>query len=109
MIVDTDKPPLEHETMSWGRKYFKYYPPAGGSVMVVEIADSDIHWMEPRDLSLNEMSLLINDPSGAGISSAHVGGAFVMLKDGTVEFLDESTTEERLREMLVRQTAGEAR
>lgn len=75
---------------------------AGAELMIVEIHDSDIHWMEPRDLSVTEMSFMINDSRKPSISSLHVGGAFVILKDGTIEFLDEETTESRIREMVTR-------
>jgi hypothetical protein len=69
------------------------------SVMVLEIADSDILWMEPRDVLLSELSLKINDRSKCSLSSYH-GGACVVQADGTVKILDEATTEERVRELL---------
>ena len=69
------------------------------SVIVIEIADSDIHWMEPRDVLLSELSMKINDRSNRSLSSYH-GGACVVHADASVEILDEATTEERLRELL---------
>ena len=33
------------------------------AVIVIEIADSDIHFMEPRDVLLSELSMKINDRS----------------------------------------------
>ena len=69
------------------------------AVIVIEIADSDIHWMEPRDVLLSELSMKINDRSKRSLSSYH-GGACVVHADGTVEILDEATTEERVRELL---------
>ncbi len=74
-------------------------PNPGSAVMVIEIADSDIHWMEPRDVLLSELSLKINDRSKRSLSSYH-GGACIALADGTVEILDDATTEERVRELL---------
>jgi hypothetical protein len=69
------------------------------SIVVIEIADSDIHWLEPRDVLLSQLSMKINDRSKRSLSSYH-GGACVVHGDGSVEFLDDATTEERLRRML---------
>jgi hypothetical protein len=69
------------------------------TVIILEIADSDIHWMEPRDVLLSELSMKINDRSNRSLSSYH-GGACVLHADGSVELLDDATTEERLRELL---------
>ena len=69
------------------------------AVMIIEIADSDIHWMEPRDVLLSELSMKINDRSKRSLSSYH-GGACIAHADGTVELLDDAATEERMRELL---------
>jgi hypothetical protein len=69
------------------------------AVIIIEIADSDIHWMEPRDVLLSELSMKINDRAKRSLSSHH-GGACVVHAGGTVEILDEATTEERLRDLL---------
>jgi prepilin-type processing-associated H-X9-DG protein len=63
----------------------------GNTLLVVEIADSGIHWMEPRDLHVAQMSRTINGKSGQGISSGHPGGAVVGFADGRVRFLSEKT------------------
>ncbi len=81
-----------------GQKYSSdNYPNA---IIVVEIANSDIHWTEPRDLNFDEMSFTINDKSKPSISSHHVHGAMVLHADGRVRFLDESTDPEELRRLL---------
>ncbi len=69
------------------------------AVIIIEIADSDIHWMEPRDVLLSEMSMKINDRSKRSLSSYH-GGACIARADGKIEILDEATTEEQVRELL---------
>ncbi len=63
------------------------------AVIIIEIADSDIRWMEPRDVLLSELSMKINDRSRRSLSSDH-GGACVAYADGSVEWLDDATTEE---------------
>ena len=78
------------------------------TILVVEIANSDIHWMEPRDLDISEMPLEVNPKNGRGISSLYPGsrfprkprGAQVALADGSVRFLPENTQPEELRAML---------
>jgi uncharacterized protein DUF1559 len=70
------------------------------TVMIVEIAESDIHWAEPRDLEFDKMSFKINDASQPSISSHHIGGAMLMTADGVVRFLDEATAAEAVKAML---------
>jgi hypothetical protein len=73
------------------------------TILIAEIADSDIFWTEPRDLSVDEMSLQVNDRSRPSISSHHLrNGALVLFADGTVKFLDASTPPDKLRAMLTR-------
>lgn len=69
------------------------------AVILIEIAKSDIQWTEPRDVLLSELSMKINDRSKLSLSSYH-GGACIAHADGSVEVLDEATTEERLRKLL---------
>lgn len=69
------------------------------AVIIIEIADSDIRWMEPRDVLLSELSMKINDRSRRSLSSHH-GGACVAYADGSVEWLDDATTEEYVRALL---------
>ncbi len=101
MIVDPNEPlipappPLAEPGLEWQARM-----PAGGEVLVVEVHGLDVHWMEPRDLSLDEMSFLINDPAKPSISSPHIGGAFVLMVDGGVEFLSKDITKTRLRAMI---------
>lgn len=74
------------------------------TILVAEIANSDILWTEPRDLSFDEMSFQINDESKPAVSSHHHhqghGLAAVLLADGSVKFLDEATKPEELKAML---------
>ncbi|MFN0056356.1 MAG: DUF1559 domain-containing protein [Planctomycetales bacterium] len=59
---------------------------------VVEVADSGIHWMEPRDLHVVQMSPRINSQSGQGISSKHTGVAHILFADGSVRLITESVS-----------------
>jgi hypothetical protein len=51
------------------------------AVLIIEIADSDIHWMEPRDVLLSELSMKINDRSKRSLSS-YQGGACLVRANG---------------------------
>jgi hypothetical protein len=51
------------------------------TILLVEMAHSGIHWMEPRDLELDTMSLQINDRGAPSISSPHPRGPAVVFAD----------------------------
>ena len=72
------------------------------TILVVEVANSGIHWMEPRDLDFTQMIHAVNPKAGRGISSEHAGGANVALVDGSVHFLSEDLPSESLRALLTR-------
>ncbi len=72
------------------------------TVVVVEIKDSDIHWMEPRDLSVGQMSPSVNPTSGQGISSHHTEGATVLFVDGSVRYLQTDLDQKTLDALLTR-------
>jgi prepilin-type processing-associated H-X9-DG protein len=71
-------------------------------VHVVEVHNSGIHWMEPRDLHLTQMAATINPPQGQGISSAHPNGAQVVFVDGHVTFLKADTPPAVIRSLIHR-------
>ena len=51
------------------------------TILLAEIANSDIHWMEPRDLDAATMSYRLNHPSEPSISSPHPAGPTVVFAD----------------------------
>lgn len=73
----------------------------GGTLTVVEVHHSGIHWMEPRDLHVLQMAPAISSKSGQGISSAHKNGAQAVTADASVHFLPaDSISTELLRGLL---------
>jgi len=73
------------------------------TLLVVEVADSGIEWMEPRDLQIDKLAPNINPTSGQGISGKHRDkGANVVFADGHYEYLPEDLTPEQIRAMLSR-------
>jgi prepilin-type processing-associated H-X9-DG protein len=94
-----------NETMWPGTKRISLTTIAAGdgaskTIMLAEVHDSGIHWMEPRDLHLTQMAPTINAPSGQGISSGHTGGANVAFADGHTQFLPSTMPAETLRALL---------
>tara|TARA_R100000789_G_scaffold81517_1_gene76776 strand:- start:353 stop:1102 length:750 start_codon:yes stop_codon:yes gene_type:complete len=71
------------------------------TLMFGELLNSDIHWMEPRDLDFNAISKRINS-GGVGISSDHEGGANVAFVDGMVRFLSEDIEPNVLRALMTK-------
>jgi len=78
------------------------------TILVVEVLNSGINWMEPRDLEFDTMSFTINDPAGNAISSNHrlkrwgpdTPGVNVAMADGSVRWLDADTNPELVRSLL---------
>jgi prepilin-type processing-associated H-X9-DG protein len=67
------------------------------TILLVEIANSDIHWSEPRDLDFAEMSFKINDPLKPSVSSPHSDGPNVVFADGRSCRVSETMPPEILR------------
>jgi prepilin-type processing-associated H-X9-DG protein len=71
------------------------------TILPVEVSAPSIHWMEPRDLEFDRMSLAINGSNdSAGLSSRHPGGATILLVDGAVRFLKQTLATNGLRALL---------
>jgi uncharacterized protein DUF1559 len=66
------------------------------TLTVVEIKDSGVHWMEPRDLHVTQMNPRINPPRGQGISSHHGHGAHAVTADGAVRYLTDDLSPSEL-------------
>lgn len=79
---------------------------AENTLLLVEIANSDIHWAEPRDLQVEEMSFKINDPTRPSISSPHEYGPGVIFADGLYYRLPH-TTDPRIVKALITIDGGE--
>jgi len=46
---------------------------SSNTILVAEMSDSGVHWMEPQDLKFDEMSFKVDDPDKRGIRSRHRG------------------------------------
>jgi prepilin-type processing-associated H-X9-DG protein len=73
------------------------------TIAMVEVANSGIHWMEPRDLTFEEASEGISaSPTSEHISSPHGTGANFLFFDSHVDYVPLDTPPERLRGLLTR-------
>lgn len=57
------------------------------TLAVVEVANSGIHWMEPRDLPFSALDLGVNSPQAGDVSSTHSGYAHGAFCEGFVRKL----------------------
>jgi prepilin-type processing-associated H-X9-DG protein len=76
-------------------------------ILLLEWEPTDIHWMEPRDVTIKEA--LARFRNSKGNISGHTGGANVAFADGWVRFLDENTLIELLENMLPIDNAQDAK
>jgi prepilin-type processing-associated H-X9-DG protein len=81
-------------------KFKDFSDGASNTIMIVEMANSGIHWMEPRDLHVLKMHPWINAKSSQAISSNHPGGACVLFADGSVRFLPTGFSPDKLKALL---------
>jgi hypothetical protein len=67
------------------------------TVIVVEVANSGINWMEPRDLGSANRAPGINSTTGMGVRSSHPHHACVLYADGSTRALEQTISDEQLR------------
>jgi prepilin-type processing-associated H-X9-DG protein len=75
------------------------------TIQVVEVGNSGVNWMEPRDRQLSEIVPTLNGTSRNGLASAHTGGAQALFADGSVKFLNDTISADLLRALLTRNGA----
>lgn len=75
--------------------------PASRTIMIVEISDSDIHWMEPRDLPLDELDKWLDPNSKPRLFGNHINGGWVAFPDGHIEFLTRDEVIKRLKALAI--------
>jgi prepilin-type processing-associated H-X9-DG protein len=77
------------------------------TILVVEVAGSNIPWSQPRDIAIGNLDPRINSQKKPGISSNHKGGANVLFADGHVEFVSSDLLPREVQAMLTAH-AGDA-
>ena len=78
----------------------------GNSIIIVEVANSDIEWLEPRDLPLADLHNALQSGSQPALLGSHekngIQGGIVVFADDHTEFLPHSIDENELTKMLSR-------
>ena len=75
-------------------------------ILVIEVINSDILWMEPRDLTLEQALDTMRPRKGIGIGGRHRDGIHYVTVGGAVRTLDRNIDRESLRMLLVREGLG---
>lgn len=71
-------------------------------ILVIEVMNSDIRWVEPRDLTLEQALDAIQPKQGIGIGSRHRDGIHYVTVGGDVRTLEPTIDREALRKLLIR-------
>ena len=79
------------------------------TVAILELADSDIHWMEPRDLTFEEAVAAFEGKPGAPKLEQHPGGIVIGFADGRVRLLSREFLRKHSNAMLTRAGGEEFR
>jgi hypothetical protein len=74
-------------------------------IVLVEVRNSGIHWMSPRDFDVRTMPRTINDADGQGISGETSLGFHVAFADGEVWRLSHDTPFEKLSRFFLAEDA----
>lgn len=72
------------------------------TILLVDCADSGIHWMEPRDLHVTQMNPNVPPTAGQGMGGHHTGLAIVGFADTNVRSVDATTDPKIIAKLLSR-------
>jgi predicted Zn finger-like uncharacterized protein len=75
-----------------GRSLHEFRDGPQNTLLVVEVHESGINWLDPRDLPFNALGQGVNGPAKLTLRSSHPNGAHVATADGKVHFLDDATS-----------------
>ncbi len=70
------------------------------TLMVIEVADSDTHWMEPVDLPIEEAMARFTDPANAVDCCNHPNQVNISLMDGSTHSLEVPLSAEKLKAII---------
>src|SRR5262249_25630955 len=72
------------------------------TILLIEVLNSGIHWMEPRDLDMTQMPMAITPAKGLGISCVHKpeGFANIAFADGGTRRIPNTASAKAIRAAL---------
>lgn len=75
---------------------------ASNTIMVVELLNTGIHWLEPRDIPVDDFAKVWRDPKHKPprMDDWETSYAFVAYADGSVDWLDRDAAIKRLKALL---------
>ena len=71
------------------------------TLAVVEVSGLGISWAEPKDMTIEEFLAYVASAGARGGASPHPGGFNVLLADGSVRFISNTTDPETLRRLVL--------
>lgn len=72
----------------------------GNTIAVAEVEGQGVHWASPQDLDIQTLQMAINAEGSGQMGSRHVRGINVLMADGSVRFLSNSTDADLLKSLL---------
>ena len=73
---------------------------SSNTMAIVEVKGMSSNWMEPVDLDVSQMQMVIGGGAGTGIGSYHPGGAQGLMMDGSVRFMSSTVSPQDLNGMI---------
>ena len=107
-VVPTGEETIFSSKQGTGTPFSAIKDGTSNTLLVVEACGTWIIWTKPQDVEVSSYELSVNGPSaikgqsGSLISSWHVGGAQVVLADGSARFLSDAIDPKVLRSLLTK-------
>lgn len=79
------------------RKMAEITDGTSNTIMIIEVANSGINWLEPKDLKFEDLAKMGAGPGASGISSQHPGAVNVLMCDGSVRTVSTYTAPQQLQ------------
>lgn len=70
------------------------------TIAIVEVANSGINWLQPRDFTVAELQAVMHPVEKAAGSTNHSGGRLVLMADSSVQFVHDRISREQLDALL---------
>lgn len=82
------------------RRFVSVTDGLSNTIAIVEVANSGINWLQPRDLTVAELQAVMHPVEKAAGSTNHSAGRFVLMADSSVQWVDDGASREQLDALL---------